>query len=64
MVRQLASLGYDDAGLDRVGAVVGFADVVTPEQLAAAGVAPGVVFTIRRRLDPAVRQGNLTRACC
>ena len=44
--------GYDDDKTEALGGHIGFADVVTVEQLAAAGVPNRTVFDIRRRLDP------------
>ena len=53
MIRALPSLDYDDSKLDELGEHFGFADSVTVEQLAAAGVPNRTVFDLRRRLDPA-----------
>ena len=52
VIRTLPSLGYDDSKLDALGEHIGFADTVTVEQLAVAGVPNRTVFDLRRRLDP------------
>ena len=49
---ELMAQGYDDDKTEALGGHIGFADVVTVEQLAAAGVPNRTVFDIRRRLDP------------
>ena len=62
VIRTLPSLGYDDSKLDAVGEHIGFADAVTVEQLAAAGVPNRTVFDLRRRLDPAAAAAQV-RVC-
>ena len=58
-VEALAAYGYDDDKVDELGERIGFADTVSVEQLAAAGVPNRVVFDLRRRLDPrSVSQPN------
>ena len=52
VIRTLPFLGYDDDKLDALGGHIGFADSVTVEQLAVAGVPYRTVFHLRRRLDP------------
>ena len=52
VVDALTAQGYGDDRLNELGAQLGFADSVTVEQLAAAGVPNRTVFDIRRRLDP------------
>ena len=43
--------GYGDDKLEALGGHIGFADSVTVEQLAAAGVPYRTVFHLRRKLD-------------
>ena len=54
VVDALAAQGYGNDKLEQLGEKLGFADSVTVEQLAAAGVPHRTVFDLRRRLDPAV----------
>ena len=54
VVEALSAQGYGDDKLEQLVAQLGFADSVTVEQLAAAGVPNRTVFDVRRRLDPVV----------
>ena len=53
MLEELTAQGYGDDNLEALGGHIGFADSVTVEQLAAAGVPNRTVFHLRRMLDPA-----------
>ena len=52
VVDALAAQGYGNDKLEQLGELLGFADAVTVEQLAAAGVPNRTVFDLRRRLGP------------
>ena len=52
VLEELTAQGYGDDKLEALGGHIGFADSVTVEQLAAAGVPYRTVFHLRRRLDP------------
>ena len=62
VVDALAAQGYGNDKLEQLGELLGFADAVTVEQLAAAGVPNRTVFDLRRRLDPAAAAAQV-RAC-
>ena len=59
---ELTAQGYDDDKAEALGGHIGFADTVTVEQLAAAGVPHRTVFDLRRRLDPAAAAAQV-RVC-
>ena len=52
VLEELTAQGYGDDKLEALGSHIGFADSVTVEQLAAAGVPNRTVFHLRKKLDP------------